>query len=189
MKLSKTILAVVATGLLSCGLFSQQVQANSVTMNYGSRHSGNGGEFNASSPNFVPATMGYKAKTTYNGGVETFCLETNEFFNPGSTYNYGISQGAIHGGVSGGDPDLISRGTAWLYLKFANGTLAGYNYSIGALVTPAREPCSRRFGGWKVKALILTMLLAHLSRSCLELHGRQQRLLRCGRSQSVGRQR
>ena len=133
MKLSKTILAVVAIGLLSCGLFSQQVQANSVTMNYGSRHSGNGGEFNASSPNFVPATMGYKAKTTYNGGVETFCLETNEYFNPGSTYNYAISQGAIHGGVSGGDPDLISRGTAWLYLNFAHGTLAGYNYSIGVL--------------------------------------------------------
>ena len=41
-------------------------------MNYESRHSGNGGEFNALSPDFVPATMGYKAKTTYNGGVETF---------------------------------------------------------------------------------------------------------------------
>jgi len=74
MKLSKTILAVVATGLLSCGLFSQRVQANTVTMNYESRHSGDGGEFNASSPDFVPAAMGYKAKakTTYNGGVETF---------------------------------------------------------------------------------------------------------------------
>jgi hypothetical protein len=132
MKLSKTILAVVATGLLSCGLFSQQAQANQLTLNYGSRHSGNGGEFNASSPNFVPGTMGYKAATTFNGGIETFCLETNEFFNPGSTYYYGISQGAINGGASGGNPDRISRGTAFLYLKFAKGTLLGYDYSIGA---------------------------------------------------------
>ena len=26
-------------------------------------------------------------------------------------------------------PDLISRGTAWLYLKFATGTLTGYDYA------------------------------------------------------------
>ena len=133
MKLSKTILAVVATGLLSCGLFSQQAQANQLTLNYGSRHSGNGGEFNVSSANFAPGTMGYKPATTYNGGFETFCLETNEYFNPGSSYYYGISQGAINGGVSGGNPDRISRGTAFLYLNFAKGTLLGYNYSIGAL--------------------------------------------------------
>jgi len=133
MKLPKTILAVVATGLLSCGLFSQQAQASQVTLNYGSRHSGNGGEFNASSADFAPGTMGYNAaKTIYNGGFETFCLETNEYFNPGSTYNYGISQGAIHGGISGGDPDLISRGTAWLYLQFAHGTLFGYDYHLNA---------------------------------------------------------
>jgi len=133
MKLSKTILAVVATGLLSYGLFSQQAQASQLTLNYGSRHSGNGGEFNASSPNFAPGTMGYKAATTYNGnGFETFCLETNEYFNPGSTYYYGISQGAINGGVGGGNPDRISRGTAFLYLNFAKGTLFGYDYSIGA---------------------------------------------------------
>ena len=132
MKLSKTILAVVATGLLSCGLFSQQAQANQLTLNYGSRHSGNGGEFNASSPNFAPGTMGYKPTTTYNGGFETFCLETNEYFNPGSSYYYGISQGAINGGVSGGNPDRISRGTAFLYLNFAKGTLLGYDYTIGA---------------------------------------------------------
>jgi hypothetical protein len=101
-------------------------------MNYGSRHSGNGGEFNAWSVNFAPATMGYTQATMNNGGFETFCLETNEYFNPGSTYNYGISQGAINGGVGGGNPDPISKGTAWLYLNFAHGTLAGYNYSIGA---------------------------------------------------------
>jgi hypothetical protein len=33
MKLSKTILAILATGLLSCGLFSQQAQANQISGN------------------------------------------------------------------------------------------------------------------------------------------------------------
>ena len=59
----------------------------------------------------------------------------NEHFTPGSTYYYGISQGAINGGISGGNPDPISRGTAWLYLQFATGNLANlanYDYSAGA---------------------------------------------------------
>ena len=68
-----------------------------VAMNYGSRHSGNGDEFNA---DFAPATMGYNpAKTIYNGGFETFCVEENEYFTPRSTYNYGISQKAVKGDV------------------------------------------------------------------------------------------
>ena len=68
----------------------------------------------------------------YSGGFETFCVEFNEHFSPGSTYYYAISQGAINGGVSGGNPDPLSLGTAWLYLNFAQGTLAGYNYTTGA---------------------------------------------------------
>ena len=60
-------------------------------------------------------------------------MEENEYFTPGSTYYYGISQNAVNGGVSGGHPDPISKGTAWLYLNFAQGTLTGYNYSTGAL--------------------------------------------------------
>jgi hypothetical protein len=42
--------------------------------------------------------MGYAATKIYNGGFETFCLETNEFFNAGSSYYYAISQGAIWDG-------------------------------------------------------------------------------------------
>ena len=83
--------------------------------------------------------MGYAPETIYNAGhpntgFETFCVEINEHFTPGSSYYYGISQGAINGGVSGGNPDPISKGTAWLYMNFATGTLAaqGYDYSTGA---------------------------------------------------------
>ena len=60
--------------------------------------------------------MGY-ALDNFNGGFETFCVEYNEHFTPGSTLYYGISQGAINGGISGGNPDPISKGTAWLYLN------------------------------------------------------------------------
>ncbi len=126
------LLLVISTASLTVFARSASALTMQLTLNYGSRHSGNGGEFNASSPDFVPATMGYAATTIYNGGFETFCLETNEYFNPGSSYYYAISQGAIDGGISGGNPDPISKGTAWLYLNFAQGNLAGYNYSTGS---------------------------------------------------------
>ena len=131
---NKTFL-VLMIGAASLAVFGPRASANTMqlTMNYGSRHFGNGGEFNASSADFVPATMGYAAAATFNGGFETFCVEANEHFFPGSTYYYSISQGTINGGVSGGNPDPISMGTAWLYLNFAQGTLAGYNYSTGPL--------------------------------------------------------
>ena len=80
-------------------------------------------------PNFVPHTMGYATSTTFNGGFETFCVEKNEYFTPGASYYYGISQKAINGGVGGPHPDPISKGTAWLYLQFATGMLTGYDYS------------------------------------------------------------
>jgi hypothetical protein len=92
----------------------------------------NGGEFNAWSQDFAPATMGYAASTTVNGGFETFCVEENEYFTPGASYYYGISQKAVNGGVGGPHPDPISKGTAWLYLQFATGALTGYDYTLGS---------------------------------------------------------
>jgi len=133
---NKTFL-VLMIGAASLAVFGPMASANTMqlTLDYGSRHSGDGGEFNAYSSDFAPATMGYDPKTIYNAGsgtgFETFCVEYNEHFTPGSTLFYGISQGAINGGISGGNPDFISKGTAWLYLNFAQGTLAGYNYALG----------------------------------------------------------
>jgi VPDSG-CTERM motif len=131
---NKTFL-VLMIGAASLAVFGPMASAATMqlTLNYGNRQSGIGGEFNASSQDFVPATMGYAPSTTFNGGFETFCVEFNEHFTPGSSLYYGISQGAVNGGVSGGNPDPISKGTAWLYLNFAQGTLTGYNYSLGPL--------------------------------------------------------
>ena len=132
---NKTFL-VLMIGAASLAVFGPMASADTMqlTLDYGSRHSGNGGEFNASSADFAPLAMGYDPKAIYNAGhpntgFETFCVEYNEHFTPGSSYYYGISQAAINGGVSGGNPDPISRGTAWLYLQFATGMLQGYNYT------------------------------------------------------------
>ncbi len=97
------------------------VLANTVKVDTGAYSAnigfGTGGEFTLT-PNGGDLPVGYNP--------QTFCLERNEYFNPGSTYFYEISGGAIHGGLNGGDPDPISVGTAWLYEKFATGTLGDY---------------------------------------------------------------
>lgn len=121
------ILALVLTGFLV-----SNVSANTLILDLGPYHSGVGGEFNAYSTTLNPVSMGYSPLTMANVGhgvgFETFCLEYNEEFIPGGTYNYAISQAAIHGGVPGGS-DPLSLGTAWLYLNFAEGNLPGYDFT------------------------------------------------------------
>ncbi len=89
------------------------VNAALVTVNWASNHSANGGEFVLSDPlNIAPS-------------FNTFCLERNEYINPGSTYSYLVSD-RTDGGMSGPN-DPISIGTAWLYSNFRNGSLTGYS--------------------------------------------------------------
>lgn len=91
------------------------LNAGTITLNTGP-YSGynNGGEFTAI--------------TSDLGTFQTFCIEKNEYFTPGATYNYSISSGAKNGGVSGAvnGIDNISIGTAWLYSQFRNGLLLNY---------------------------------------------------------------
>ena len=55
---------------------------------------------------------------------DTFCLETNEYFTPGSAiYVAGVSKEAVNGGSGGGSPDPISEETAYLYYHFRIGDL------------------------------------------------------------------
>lgn len=63
---------------------------------------------------------------------QSFCLETTEEIAD-ATVGYGpfsgtIDKGAVNGGYSGGNPDPISLGTAYLYYKFATGQL-NYDYA------------------------------------------------------------
>lgn len=103
--------------------------------------SGSGGEFtlriveSSSGPDLNTYWAFYSSSTrdigNYDPSFQTFCLETGEFFYPGTTYYVAISNRAIAGGVgSGGDP--ISIGTAWLYYMFATGQLNAYGYDYNS---------------------------------------------------------
>lgn len=93
-----------------------------------------GGSYTATVLSGSISNSSYAAASVLSAGTfETFCLEFQEHFSPGATYNYSLNNIAYSGDVaSGGDP--ISVGTAWLYSRFATGTLAanGYNYSLGS---------------------------------------------------------
>ncbi len=101
-------------------LFATNLYASfdgSVTLTQGAYSWGNGGEFTAA--------------TTGLGTFQTFCIEYQEEFGPGNTYQYKMNTGAVAGGagVDAIDPntglpmDNISIGTAYLYSQFRNGGL------------------------------------------------------------------
>ena len=132
------LLAVVASLVITPSLFA----AMTVTLQQDtSRYSfGVGGEFRAVGNGELNSIVNWSAYSTANSttatasrnnSFQTFCIEYNEHFNPGATYNVGVSQNAMYGNQGpGGDP--ISIGTAWLYSQFAAGTLGGYNYTYGS---------------------------------------------------------
>jgi hypothetical protein len=135
MNIRSRVLLCLTVLFASLAALSPTASANSLILDLGPYHSGVGGEFNAYSTTLNPISLGYSSMTMLDNGhglgFQTFCVEYNEHFNPGGTYNYTISQAAIHGGVPGGSNPL-SLGTAWLYLHFAEGNLTGYNFANGA---------------------------------------------------------
>jgi hypothetical protein len=71
-----------------------------------------------------------------NSQFMTFCIEYNEHFNPGGTYNVTLSDGAIGGGVGGGNPDPLSDATKWIYYQAVSGGYSSWysplNNNVGA---------------------------------------------------------
>lgn len=51
----------------------------------------------------------------------TFCIENNEYFNPGGTYYVAINTMAVAGGSGGGSPDPLSPISAALYNQWLGG--------------------------------------------------------------------
>jgi len=77
------------------------------------------------------SSWGYNSSMNGQQYFQTFCIEANEYFSPGTSYSVGISPNAMYGSQPpNGDP--ISIGTAWLYSQFAAGTLSGYTYTYGS---------------------------------------------------------
>lgn len=65
-------------------------------------------------------------------GFESFCLERQETFFPGSLYESVLSDRAVlGGGGGGGQSDLLDGRSAWLYEQFRAETLPGYVFTPG----------------------------------------------------------
>jgi hypothetical protein len=143
MKKNKMFISFMAVVLLFA--FTQMAMAYTVTTGptYGPYQTGSGGEFTLqTSADLAWVLNGYVGNTknqAYAPSFQTFCLETNEYIATNTTYNVTINNGAIKGGVGGGNPDPISIGTAYLYYQFAQGTLTslGYDYSASGRAASA----------------------------------------------------
>ena len=121
------------------------VSAYQITINQNAYSYSNGGEFDVVSNDLSwigSAYTGYKTTGVQTGAFnfETFCVEYNETFSPGTTYYAEINpnMAAIQGGT--GSSDVISKGTAWLYQEFIKGTLTNYNYDGTTIAQFATRP-------------------------------------------------
>ena len=67
------------------------------------------------------------------GGIgeifKTFCLEKNEFISLPGTYYVTLDDGAIQGGNGGGNPDVLSEATKWLYYWYITGALDDIDFT------------------------------------------------------------
>lgn len=119
-----TALAAVCAGAAHAALTSQITFQSS----YGST---SGGEFVVEYANFAFAPSSLTGGTTF----ETFCIERNETIAYNRTYFVDFSDAARAGGAGGPNPDPLDARTAYLYTNFQAGTLAGYDYGVGAART------------------------------------------------------
>ena len=99
-------------------LFAQVAMAYTVTTTggYGLYQTGQGGEFSLTPNSGWNVLNNYDAKAKTYGGTafQSFCIEGNEYMNANATYNATLNTAAVNGGISGGNPDPISIGTAKL---------------------------------------------------------------------------
>ncbi len=141
---------MLATPVIS--LAAPSLMASAITLNLDTAlfTASPGGEYNAVPTGTIvqPVTLvpytpsdilaGYASVAKVGTGFQTFCLEESESFTPGKSYITAINTGAVGGGPNLGHPGItpgfhpLSQGTAWLYSQFAKGSLAGYNYTLGA---------------------------------------------------------
>jgi hypothetical protein len=95
---------------------------------------GEGGEFKLSNVTGSLAGGFVGGAAALDGSsFQSYCIETDEFINPGSTYDYVVNTQAMLGGANTNSGDPISPATAYLFTGFTLGTLTTpYNYTVGA---------------------------------------------------------
>ena len=139
----RELMKAMALSTVMVLLFAPMAAADKIGLNRVNGYfSGNGGEFTvytaltddpAGDGGLASVVANYAAVTKVTNTTttfQTFCVELNEYATPlPGTYDYTIGTSAIAGGAGGPKPDPISLGTAYLYIQFAMGTLAGYDYT------------------------------------------------------------
>ena len=120
-------------GVIAALGLAQLASATPTLQLYQSGYSnGQGGEFTVIAPSLgVPAGYSPSATLTIGStlGFQTFCVQAGQddvYFTPGNTYTFGISNQILGGSM---DPRTLNSSVAYLYSQFAQGTLAGYDYT------------------------------------------------------------
>jgi hypothetical protein len=130
----KQMKRLMITIIMVSALFMMMVpgaSAYQITINQNSYSYSNGGEFAVVSNDLAWISGAYTGYNTHgvqgtsNFNFETFCVEHNETFSPGTTYYAEINPNMAATAGS----DVISKGTAWLYQQFITGQLTKYNYA------------------------------------------------------------
>ena len=122
-------LSVAMLGLPAAAQAATVTLTDWTTGHFATNAPGGGGAFRATTAGGDPI-LG-------NISFLTFCLEYNEHFNYGGTYNFTLSDGAVQGGVAGGNPDPVSDATKWLYYQAVSGGYVSVFGALGAAVTSA----------------------------------------------------
>lgn len=133
--LMKPVPAIGVAIVALCASAPLALANNTITLdvnNYSSEYPGyDGGEFTATLNGSLTGTpAGYSSLAVLsNGTFETFCVELNNEFSNGGTYNYAITDYIQPNKTT---EQTLTQGVAYLYSQFAQGTLADFNYSLTA---------------------------------------------------------
>jgi len=121
---------LTAIGLASAALafasFAPVVKAQTGSLNLDQVSPYNydlGGEFTAFVTSGTQFVQNYSPLASTGGGFDTFCVEVDVDFNPGSSFNFSVNPN------QSADGHTLSEGAAYLYSEFATGNLPGYNYA------------------------------------------------------------
>lgn len=83
-----------------------------------------------------------------NSSFMTFCIEYNEHISYGTSYLFTLSDGAINGGVSGGNPDPLSDATKWLYYQAVSGGYSSWYTGVTGSALNSGAGANMQYALW-----------------------------------------
>lgn len=126
-------MSIKKTLLTSAAILAAASSASAIQIKMGNTNGSPVGHFRADPSGAFESVIDNYAmgKSTDGTWFGTFCIEKDEFFNPGATYDVALNDGAISGGIGGATngKDIISEGTGWLYEQYAIGYFFGSSYT------------------------------------------------------------